>query len=156
MGRTRLDPIENWWSKVDAGDNCWFWTAGRDRDGYGRFAVGLGGKAQAHVRAHRFAYETFNGPIPDGLVVMHTCDNPPCVNPRHLELGTSQDNNDDKVQKGRHAPVWGDPLRRSQQVKCRNGHEFTTENTYIDARGHRSCRTCRREAARRAYYKNKG
>lgn len=156
MGRKRLDPIANWWSKVDAGDECWLWTASRDKDGYGKFAVGLGGKRQVHTRAHRFAYESFNGPIPDGMVVCHSCDNPPCCNPAHLFLGTPDDNNADKVVKDRHAKVWGTPLTRSRQTECINGHPFDDVNTYVDSRGYRSCRTCRREAARRAYYRRKG
>lgn len=158
MGRRLLDPLQNWWSKVNAGDPeaCWEWTAGTDRDGYGKFAIGLGGHEQIHTRAHRFAYESFVGPIPDGYVVMHTCDNPPCVNPAHLRIGTPLDNNDDKVAKGRHARVWGTPLRRSRQTECVHGHPYDDENTYVDAKGHRSCRTCRREQSRRSYWKKKG
>jgi hypothetical protein len=155
MGRKRKDPIQNWWSKVNAGDECWLWTASLDADGYGKFAVGLGGSAQRHVRAHRFAYETFVGSIADGLVVCHRCDTPNCVRPDHLFLGTPLDNNDDKVSKGRAAPVWGRPLNHLRQTECKNGHPFDEANTYIDARGFRSCRICRREAARRHYYRTR-
>ena len=158
VGRRRLDPVQNWWSKVAVADPdaCWLWTAGTDRDGYGKFAIGHGGQNQTHTRAHRFAYETFVGPIPDGHVVMHTCDTPPCVNPAHLMTGTPLDNNDDKVAKGRHSVPWGTPLARSQQNECKHGHPFTEANTYISSRGHRHCRACRREAARRAYWRKKG
>src|SRR4051794_23315069 len=153
MGRNRKNPIQNWWSKVAAGDECWLWTAGKDQDGYGKLAIGHGGRQQTHTRAHRFAYETFVGPIPDGYVVCHRCDNPPCCNPAHLFVGTPDENNDDKLAKGRGAKVWGLPLTRSQQTHCIHGHEFTDANTYIDRRGFRSCRTCRRDAAKRYYYK---
>lgn len=155
MGRHKKDPLANFWSKVDVPDGCWLWTAGRDSDGYGKLAIGLGGKEQRHTRAHRFAYEAFNGPIPDGMVVMHTCDNPPCVRPDHLVLGTPLDNNDDKVAKGRHALVWGQPLTRSRQTTCKHGHAYDDANTYVDAKGHRSCRACRREAAKRSYYRER-
>jgi len=158
MGRRLLDPVQNWWSKTRVGDLhvCWEWDAGRDADGYGKFAVGHGGQDQTHLRAHRFAYETFIGPIPDGHVVMHTCDNPGCVNPAHLRVGTPRDNNDDKVRKNRHATLWGTPLTRSRQTHCKNGHEFDEANTYVTPRGHRSCKACAREAARRSYWRKKG
>lgn len=157
MSRRRLDPIRNWWTKLErTPDGCWVWTAGTDQDGYGKFAIGLGGQNQIHTRAHRFAYEVFIGPIPDGMVVCHSCDNPPCANPDHLWLGTPIDNNADKVAKDRQAKVWGLPLTRARQTHCKYGHEFTPENTYVSGRGHRSCKTCRRESARRYYWSRKG
>jgi hypothetical protein len=78
---------------------CWIWQ-GRPRgsNGYGCLKVdGL------WVGAHRFSYQTHVGPIPDGLLVLHRCDVPMCVNPAHLFIGTNQDNSDDKVSKGRQA-----------------------------------------------------
>lgn len=77
-------------------DECWEWFGGRSRRGYGNFA--FNGK---QYRANRFAYERYIGPIPDGLWVLHRCDNPPCCNPDHLFLGTNLDNVRDKIQKGR-------------------------------------------------------
>lgn len=153
MGRHKKDPVRNWWSKVQAGDDCWPWIAGHDRDGYGKFAIGQGGHEQIHTRAHRFAYETFIGPIPEGTVVCHSCDNPPCCNPKHLFIATPLGNNADKVAKNRHANLWGRPLTHSRQTECTNGHPFDEENTYIDRNGYRSCRICRREASKRAYYR---
>jgi hypothetical protein len=153
MGRGLKDPVENFWSKVDQTGDCWTWTAGRDKDGYGKFAIGLGGHAQRHVRAHRFAYESLVGDIPDGHVVMHRCDNPPCVRPDHLTTGTPLDNNDDKIAKGRDVRVWGTPLRRSRQTHCKQGHPFDEENTQVMATGHRRCRECGRAAARRYYHR---
>lgn len=77
--------------------DCWMWTGARMRGegSYGRFRNRL---------AHRVAWELFKGPIPFGLYVLHRCDNPPCVNPEHLFLGTQQDNMDDAHQKGRGGP----------------------------------------------------
>jgi len=76
---------------------CWEWTGTRNGYGYGIFLL----PGEVPIRAHRYFYEQSNGPIPDGLVVMHTCDNPPCVNPDHLRVGTKGDNNRDRFQKKR-------------------------------------------------------
>lgn len=75
---------------------CWEW-AGTIQHGYGKLML-----AGRNIRAHRLAYETWIGPIPEGYLVMHSCDNPPCINPAHLSLGTPLDNMRDKVVKGRH------------------------------------------------------
>jgi hypothetical protein len=80
---------------------CWIWLQSTIAEGYGRLQ--LPGRK---VLAHRLSYETFIGPIPDGMLVLHRCDVPPCINPAHLFLGTHADNSDDKVAKRRH--VFGD------------------------------------------------
>lgn len=78
-------------------DACHLWTAQLDKDGYGQFAMTYKDKWQAH----RAAYQLFVGPIPAGKIVMHTCDQPRCVNPDHLKVGTQADNMADKMAKGR-------------------------------------------------------
>ena len=115
-------------------------------DGYGRFCIGS--EQHAHVRAHRFSWELANGPIPDGLNALHSCDNRPCVNPEHLFLGTHGDNVKDKVAKGRAAG------RFSRLEFCPQGHPFNAENTYIAPDGKRRCRTCRAEYGARWYREN--
>jgi len=78
---------------------CWNWTAAKDGCGYG--FIGIKRIKKSLMRAHRVSYMEFIGPIPDGLLVCHHCDNPGCVNPKHLFLGTHKDNADDMVKKGR-------------------------------------------------------
>lgn len=92
VGRTLAERL---WARVErrGPGECWEWTAHRLPKGYGVFGPG--------VVAHRVAWEVAHGPIPDGLHVLHTCDNPPCCNPGHLRLGTPQDNVDDMMRKGR-------------------------------------------------------
>lgn len=77
--------------------DCWEWDGYCNDYGYGIF------NWNRHIKAHRFVFECYNGPIPDNLFVCHKCDNPPCCNPEHLFLGTEQDNKDDMVQKNRQA-----------------------------------------------------
>src|SRR5689334_1517297 len=79
-------------------EDCWPWTRAVVGFGYGHFKV-----AGRSVQTNRLAYELKNGPIPDGLCVLHRCDNPPCCNPAHLFLGTRKENNQDRHRKGRNA-----------------------------------------------------
>jgi plasmid maintenance system antidote protein VapI len=88
---------ERFWAKVDTSGDCWLWTGARNRTGYGTFLIRTGVTA----KANRLAWELTNGPIPDGLSVLHTCDQPACCRVEHLYLGTQQDNMRDMVTRGR-------------------------------------------------------
>lgn len=88
--------IARFWSHVDKSGNCWTWTGARNHDGYGRF--------QLHgniYNASRVSWVIVHGAIPPRYCICHTCDNPPCIRPDHLFLGTRSDNGRDMVSKGR-------------------------------------------------------
>lgn len=105
--------IERFWSKVDKSSDCWIWTGYRNkRMGYGR--IGAGGEGGKLLMAHRLAWELHFGPIPENMIVMHKCDNPPCVNPAHLRLGTVWDNNQDRDAKNRNRHLTGEESASSK------------------------------------------
>lgn len=126
---------DTFWSKVTKSDaGCWLWTAATDTNGYGVFGI----DRVLHL-AHRVSYETLRGPIPDGLVLDHVkergCVNKNCVNPDHLEPVTHRVN----ILRGD-----GVAAVNARKTHCLRDHEFTEENTYVDPRGYRQCRACRR------------
>jgi hypothetical protein len=86
---------QRFWAKVDRSSECWFWRAAKDHFGHGNFRYPGG------TLAHRYSYTLANGPIPNGMIVRHTCDEPGCVNPEHLTLGTMSDNAFDMHRRGR-------------------------------------------------------
>jgi hypothetical protein len=97
-------PFERrFWEKVDKSGECWLWTGGMSPSGYGNVGSTAGNKRRGFATraAHRISWILTFGEIGDGLCVCHRCDNPPCVNPAHLFLGTHLDNNRDMINKGR-------------------------------------------------------
>lgn len=117
------DPIFLVLDRVLVGDDCWEWTGPLDNHGYAKAGV-----YNKDIKVHRFVYEHFIGPIPEGLVLDHLCFNKKCVRPAHLEPVTQ------RVNVQRHF---------ARQTHCRHGHLFDEANTYIHS-GRRKCRTCHR------------
>src|SRR5712664_4432062 len=114
---------------ISALSGCIIWTGAIDGGGYGR--IRLRGRLEM---AHRMSFIVHNGDIPEGMLVCHSCDVRPCINPNHLFLGTNQDNLQDASRKGKlHVTV------------CKNGHPATPENRYVYPEGDSYCKACRRK-----------
>lgn len=108
---------EKFWARVDKSGECWVWIGSRLPRGYGRFYP----KWKVGLYAHRVSWEMANGrDIPVGFDVCHTCDNPPCVRPDHLFIGTKSDNAQDSVLKGRHTKT-GLPGERHPSARLTDG-----------------------------------
>lgn len=125
---------ERFLSRIEYTEDCWIWTAGKNKKGYGQIKVS--GKQEG---AHRLSFTLYKGD-PSGMIVCHSCDNPSCVNPQHLWLGTPKDNMQDKERKGRG--------HNSKKTHCPRGHLYNNENTYFVKGGGRNCRVCDREKRR--------
>lgn len=124
----RPNSLLTFWERVNKTDSCWLWTGSRTKK-YGSFSIG----GRTHF-AHRFSY-TLKFQIPDGMELDHLCREPLCVRPSHLEPVTHKEN----VRRGS-APT----AINSRKTHCKNGHQFTPENTY-QRRDGRECWACKRD-----------
>lgn len=119
------------WEKVSIGDDCWEWLGTKDRCGYGKLWI------EGHSLAHRFFYTLFKGPIPKGLYVLHSCDRPSCVNPKHLVAGTQMENVHDMERKGRAYHPSGDNhgSRKHPESRPRGDNHFARKFPHLVTRG---------------------
>jgi hypothetical protein len=109
-GRLMIDEVaeRRFWAKVEKTEDCWIWTGARNPDGYGNVGI-----RKKFMKAHRVAWMITSGPIPEGMRVLHRCDNPSCVKPDHLFIGSQYDNVKDME-------------RKNRAVKCRgSGHSLS-------------------------------
>ena len=114
--------------------NCIIWDKCKTKQGYGKLAV-----KSKYYYAHRYYYELKFGPIPKGMIIMHLCDNPSCINISHLKMSTSKENTQDMINKERHPFIFND--------KCQRGHSKEDMYTW-EKNGHRRCRACNTLKAR--------
>lgn len=125
---------ERFWAKVNKSGACWCWKGRVDKWGYGYFNIKYGKKWRM-IGVHRFSWLLHNGGfLVREVNVLHRCDNPSCINPNHLFLGTHTDNMKDKSQKGRH--------HETKKTHCPQKHTYSKINTYCTKTNKRACRTC--------------
>lgn len=143
MAKIYKRPIKEYLEKrirKEVQSDCWIWLLAKDKNGYG-----VAHKGRKNFRAHRVSYEAFIGYVPPHLYVLHRCDNPPCVNPDHLFLGTNQDNMDDMVLKG----------RKPRKTHCPQGPPYVSGNICYETDGSRKCKKCKSIREKKSYLKRK-
>lgn len=149
--RTSKNLEKRFFEKVQPEPNtgCWLWLGAEVGEmGYGSFFIGSKKlRTRRSGLAHRVSFWIAKRFLPDELCLLHKCDNPRCVNPDHLFLGTRTDNNLDMKKKGR-CGGYG-----THVTHCPKGHEYNEENTVFRPEGWRACRKCRTESSKRAYAK---
>ena len=126
--------------KTLIGEGCWEYGGKIRTDGYGSVYIHNGTRAGTTALAHRVVYEGMVGPIPEGMFLCHHCDNPKCVRPDHIFVGTDADNKADMYAKGRQAS--GERLPQARRTHCPQGHPYSGDNLYIRKCGRRMCRAC--------------
>lgn len=111
-------------------DGCWIWSGSKDKDGYGRFGI-----KRKTYRAHRVSFAIYKGSVARGINVLHHCDNPPCVNPNHIFVGTNRDNSMDMVAKKRQAAGNRHGFKTHPESIPRGDRHFARKNPERMARG---------------------
>lgn len=150
-GHNGNSPVETrFWNRTkETGTGCWEWQGARNEHNYG--GVSVNGKWR---KAHQVAWELAHGERPEGACVCHRCDNPPCVNPAHLFLGSQIENIQDMHNKGR--ARGGSPIRpRNTKTHCPQNHPYEGDNLIVTKEGYFRCRTCVRAQSNANYRKRK-
>lgn len=143
--------IERILQKISVTDSdCWEWQGSLSTYGYGIIIIDY-----KQIRVHRFIYEYYHGQICPDLVIDHLCRNKKCSNPIHLEQVTNRINiqRGNAGRHGKHSK--GNNHYQNKKTHCKNGHEFTPENTAIRKDNSRSCKLCHKTRQKILYYNNK-
>lgn len=130
--REKANAQRRFWRRVEKTSTCWFWMGGKHQKGYGQFLLTWHPKAT--IPAHAFSYQLFKGPIPEGYEIDHLCRTPQCVNPDHLEAVPHRINSLRGLA----------GLKDSIKTHCPKGHPYSGANLYVNPKGHRVCRTCKK------------
>ncbi|MBK8168328.1 MAG: HNH endonuclease [bacterium] len=150
---TGVEPHIRALDKTLIGEGCWEYGGKIRKDGYGSVWIQNGTKEGTTALAHRVVYEGMVGPIPEGMYLCHHCDNPKCVRPDHIFVGTDADNKADMYAKGRHPH--GETHWKSKVTHCPQGHPYSGDNLYIRNCGRRMCRACNNARRKKSHQRAK-